>query len=107
MAELVTPEQHMDRQPPTTVIQATTLWEAEAEHATLQEVGLGVNLPVRVCCYTNLSGNYHIIYLYSLYHSFQQLWTVALQLTQPMAELVILLQRMDRQPPTVVTQATT
>ena len=32
---------------------------------------------------------------------------MALQLTQPMAELVILLQRMDRQPPTVVTQATT
>ena len=58
MAELLTPEQHLDRQPPTTVIQATTSWEAEAEHATLQEVGLGVNLLVGVCCYTNLSSNY-------------------------------------------------
>ena len=32
---------------------------------------------------------------------------MALQLTQPMAELVTLLQRMDRQPPTGVIQATT
>ena len=37
-----------------------------------------------------------------------QLWTVALCLTQLMAELVRLLgQQLDRQPPTVVIQATT
>ena len=59
MAELVTlVEQHMEKEPPTVVILATTWWEAEPEHVTLQEVGLGVNLPVRVCCYTNLSSNY-------------------------------------------------
>ena len=50
MAELVTlVEQHTEIQPPTVVIQATTWWEAEREHVTLQEAGLGVNLPVRVC----------------------------------------------------------
>ena len=39
---------------------------------------------------------------------FQQLWTVVLWPTQPMAKLVTLLdQHSDRQPPTVVIQATT
>ena len=58
MAELVSlMEQHTEIQPPTVVIQATTWWEAEHEHVTLQEAGLGVNLPVGVCCYTNLSSN--------------------------------------------------
>ena len=43
-----------------------------------------------------------------MYSSFQQLWTAALCLTQPMAELVTLLgQQLDRQPPTVVIQTTT
>ena len=79
MAGYVTPvEQHTEIQPPTVVILAITWWEAEREHVTLQEAGLGVNLFVGVCCYTNLSSNYHLIYLYSLYGSFQQLWTVAL-----------------------------
>ena len=43
-----------------------------------------------------------------MYSSFQQLWTVALCLAQPMAVLVTLLeQHLGRQPPTVVIQATT
>ena len=49
MAELVTLlEQHMERQPPTVVIQATTWWEAALAHVKLQECGLGVHLPVQV-----------------------------------------------------------
>ena len=44
-------EQHMERQPPTVVIQVTIGWEAVLAHVKLQERGLGVNLPVKVCCY--------------------------------------------------------
>ena len=51
MAELVSLEQHMDRQPPTAVIQATTEWEAALALVYLQEGGLGVHLHVHVCCY--------------------------------------------------------
>jgi len=52
MAKLVIPvEQHLDRQPPTVVIQATTWWETVITHAELQECGLVVHLPVKVCCY--------------------------------------------------------
>ena len=51
MAELVTPlEQHMDRQPPTVVIQATDCLEAVLALVKLQEDGLGVHLPVQVSC---------------------------------------------------------
>ena len=48
MAELVTLEEHMDREPPTVVIQATTEWEAVLALVCLQERGLGVRLPVHV-----------------------------------------------------------
>ena len=50
MAELVTLEQHMDRQPPTVVIQATDCLEAVLALVKLQEDGLGVHLPVQVSC---------------------------------------------------------
>ena len=50
MAELVTVVgQHLDRQPPTDVIQATTWLEAVVAHVKLQEGGLEVHLPVTVC----------------------------------------------------------
>ena len=52
MAGLVTlVEQHMDRQLPTVVIRATIEWEVLAL-VKLQEYGLGVHLPVKVCCIT-------------------------------------------------------
>ena len=53
MAVLVTlVKQHMDRQPPTVVIQATTWLEAVLALVKIQAVGLGVHLPVQVCtCY--------------------------------------------------------
>ena len=51
MAELVTLEEHMDIEPPTVVIQATTEWEAVLALVYLQEVGLGVHLSVDVNCY--------------------------------------------------------
>ena len=41
--------QHLDRQPRTVVTKATTCWEAILAHVELQESGLGVNLPVKVC----------------------------------------------------------
>ena len=45
MAKLVTLlEQHLDRQPPTVVTQATTWWETILAHVKLQESGLGVHL---------------------------------------------------------------
>ena len=48
-AELVTlVEQHLDRQPPTVVIQDMTWWETTLAHVKLQERGLGVHLPVKV-----------------------------------------------------------
>ena len=52
MAGLVTlVEQHMEREPPTVAIWATTEWEAVLALVYLQEGGLGVHLHVRVCCY--------------------------------------------------------
>ena len=49
MAKLVTPvEQHLNRQLPTVVIQATTWWETVLAHVKLQEHGLGVHLPALV-----------------------------------------------------------
>ena len=48
MAELVTLEEHMDIEPPTVVIQATTKWEAVVALVYLQERGLGVHLSVDV-----------------------------------------------------------
>ena len=54
MAELVTlVEQHMERQPPTVVIQALVRWEAELAHVKLQGCGLGVHLPVQVTTLLN------------------------------------------------------
>ena len=51
MAELVTlMEPHSDRQPPTVVIEATTWRETVLAGVKLTECGLGVNLPVNVCC---------------------------------------------------------
>ena len=50
MAKLISLlEQHLDRQPPTVVTQATTWWETALAHVKLQECGLGVHLPVKVC----------------------------------------------------------
>ena len=52
MAKLLTlPEQHLDRQPPTVVIQATLWWEPAIALVKLQECGLEMHLPVKVCCY--------------------------------------------------------
>ena len=51
MAELVTLEQHMDRELPTVATQATTEWVAVLALVYLQEGGLGVHLHVHVCCY--------------------------------------------------------
>ena len=45
-------EQHLNRQPPTVVTQAITWWETVLSLVKLQEIGLGVNLPVEVCYYT-------------------------------------------------------
>ena len=42
-------EQHLDRQPPTVVIQATIWWEALIALVNLQERSLAVYLPVMVC----------------------------------------------------------
>ena len=56
MAELVTlPGQHLDRQPPTVVIQATRWWETVFARVKLQEYGLEVHPPANVCCYWSLS----------------------------------------------------
>ena len=48
MAELVTLEEHMDREHTTVVIQGTTEWEAVLGLVHLQECGLGVHLSVDV-----------------------------------------------------------
>ena len=49
MARLITLlEQHSERMPPTVVTQATTWWETALALVKLQEIGLGVNLPVQV-----------------------------------------------------------
>ena len=45
-------EQQLDRMPPTVVTQATTWWETVLALVKLQEIGLGVHLPVKVCYYT-------------------------------------------------------
>ena len=53
MAVLITLlEQQLDRQPPTVVTQATTWWETVLALVKLQEIGLGVHLPVKVCYYS-------------------------------------------------------
>ena len=44
-------EQHLDRQPPTVVTQATTWWETVLAHVKLMEYSLGVHLPVSECCH--------------------------------------------------------
>ena len=50
MAGLVTlVEQHMEGEPTTTAIQATTEWEAVVALVYLQEDGLGAHLHVHVC----------------------------------------------------------
>ena len=50
MVKLITLlEQHLDRQPPTVVTQATTWWETVFACVKLMESGLGVHLPVNVC----------------------------------------------------------
>ena len=41
----------MDRELPTFATQATTEWEIVLALVSLQEGGLGVHLPVHVCCY--------------------------------------------------------
>ena len=49
MARLLTLlEQHLDRQPPTVVTQATAWWETVLTLVKQEEVGLGVHLPVKV-----------------------------------------------------------
>ena len=51
MAELVTlMEQRLEKELPTVVIEATTWWETALACVKLTECGLGVNLPVNVCC---------------------------------------------------------
>ena len=40
--------EHRDRQPPTVVTQATNWWEIVLALVKLQEIGLGVHLPVKV-----------------------------------------------------------
>ena len=53
MAVLITLlEQHLDRMPPTVVTQATAWWEIVFALVKLQEIGLGMHLPVKVCYYT-------------------------------------------------------
>ena len=44
-------EQHLDRQLLTVAIQATDSWEAIPALVKLQEGGLEVYLPVKVCCH--------------------------------------------------------
>ena len=55
-------EQHLDRKPPTVVTQATTWWETVLTLVKLQEIGLGVHLPVKVT-YHNL----HTVCLWSFH----------------------------------------
>ena len=55
MAKLITLlEQHLDRQPPIVVAQATTWWKTVLALVKLQEIGLGVHLPVKVCYQSDL-----------------------------------------------------
>ena len=62
MAVLITLlEQHLDRQAPTVVAQDTTWWETVITLVKLQEIGLGVHLPVKVLL--------HPVYLWSFHES--------------------------------------
>ena len=45
-------EQQLDRMLPTVVTKATIWWETVLGLVKLQEIGLGVYLPVKVCYYT-------------------------------------------------------
>ena len=65
MVKLLTPlEQHLDRQLPTVVTLATTWWETVLAHVKLQGIGLGVHLPVNVCCYFSSANHQsYIIYV--------------------------------------------
>ena len=59
MAKLVTLlEQLLGKRPPTVVMQATSWLETAITHAELQESGLVVHLPVRVCCYQRLTWHF-------------------------------------------------
>ena len=49
MARLISLLEHLDRQPPTVVTQASTWWEMVLALVKVQECGLGVHLPVKVC----------------------------------------------------------
>ena len=53
MARLVIVDQHLDKQQPTVVIQATTWLEVVLALVKLQECGLGAHLSVKVCCYVD------------------------------------------------------
>ena len=44
-------EQYLDRQLSTAAVEATTWWEAGLAFVKLQDCGLEVHLPVKVCCY--------------------------------------------------------
>ena len=75
----------------TRMCQATRMWSGSA--------------PTCPRMFWSKSSNYQVN-LHDVY-SLQQLWTVALWVTQPMAVLVQLEQHLDSQPPTVVIQVTT
>ena len=65
MAKLLTLlEQHLNRQPPTVVTQATTWWETVLALVKLQEIGLGVHLPVKVALFLGLP-TIHFLIAYS------------------------------------------
>ena len=44
---------HVDGEPPTVVILATTEWEAVVAHVSLQACGLGIDLSVEVITFIN------------------------------------------------------
>ena len=70
MAKLATLlEQHLHREPPTGVIQATTWWEAALGLVKLQECGLEVPLPVKVYYYYNQGNAVHYGVSVSKLHS--------------------------------------
>ena len=62
-------EQHLERQQPTVVTQDTTWWETVLALVKLQEIGLGVHLPVKVCYQSDLFPSIYTIntsyYLYT------------------------------------------
>ena len=67
MAKLLTLlEQHLDRQPPTVVMQDMTWWEAVITLVKLQEIGLRVYLPVKVCYFM----------LYDIFTTYACFWMV-------------------------------